>query len=69
MINSVFIKVIKTKKTVKFVNNKGYVWNFPMISSPIAITAAVASTIFDFFNRTAEKNDEFEMKLTININP
>ena len=69
MEKSVFVKVKKNKKGVKFINNKGYFWNFPMISSPIAITAAVASTIFDFFNRTAEENDEFEMKLTININP
>lgn len=69
MEKSVFIEVIKSKKAVKFVNNKGYVWKFPMIPTPIAITAAVASTIFDFFNRTAEKNDEFKMKLTININP
>lgn len=69
MEKSVIVKVKKTNCGVEFSNDRGAKWLFPHVPLPVAITAAVASTLNSYMTRKNNKLKELELKLTLVVNP
>ena len=69
MEKSVFVKIKKTNSGVEFINDRGAKWMFPHVPLPVAITAAVASTINVYMTKKKPELKELDLKLTLNFNP
>lgn len=69
MENNVILKVKKTYRGVVFSNYYGSKWLFPGVPVQIALTAAIASTLSCYMNAEKLELPEFELKLTLVINP